>query len=123
MVAGQQPEASLKHVDVEGALARVRGNKQLYRKMLGMFLDSEEVTALEHYLAAADYSRAAIAAHGIKGVAGNLSMLSLFEKITELMLQLQQEAPDPKTVKEYHEILNATRASVVDVIKVLDVEI
>lgn len=115
MAADQQ-----EYVDIESALARVRGNKTLYRRMLGLFLQSAEFDRFEAALSQKDYSQAADAAHGIKGMTGNLAMNLLFATSTELVQQLRQGPPDEDTLARYRAALSGTRAVVEDLAAKLD---
>ncbi len=109
-------------VDMDGALARMRGNKKLYRRMLGMFLASEEFAALEAALASGDYARAADVSHAIKGMVGNLSMPALFEASTLLNAQLKSGAPDEAAVRDYDAAYQATREHVEALAAQIDAE-
>lgn len=113
-----QPEDK-QYVDLDGALARVRGNKMIYKKMLGLFTKSAEFDAFEEALAAQDYARAAEVAHGIKGMTGNLSFTKLFETSAELMVQLRDGPADPQLLADYRDALEKTR----DVVARLETEL
>lgn len=104
------------YIDMETGLSRIRGNKKLYIRMLDMFLKSKEFEALDQSLGEKDYAKAADVAHGIKGMTGNLSLTALFEISMQLMQELKSGAPDEGTVKNYYDILSATRAEVTSVI-------
>ncbi len=103
------PDEWKEYIDLDAALGRVRGNKGLYGRMLGMFTASEEFGALEEAIEAKDYARAAEVAHGIKGMTGNLGMMRLFEISAQLMMQMRAGAPDEALVAEYHMALAKTR--------------
>jgi HPt (histidine-containing phosphotransfer) domain-containing protein len=99
------------YVNVEGGLQRVR-SKKLYQRMLQMFLDSKECAQLEEALAAGDTGKAAEAAHTVKGVAGNLSLDSLFETSTALMNGLRDGTAGPAAVEAYRDSFAQTRSAV-----------
>ena len=105
-----------KYVDMEAGLGRVRGNSVLFRKMLGMFLASEDFAAFEEALAAKDYPKAADAAHTIKGFTGNLALTPLFEQSAKLMSQLRGGGYDEAVLQNYRDILTETRAEVEKII-------
>lgn len=71
----------LKGFDVEGALARVAGNKNLYRKLLGMFAQNYKSAGedLDRLVSGGSMEEARALAHTIKGVAGNIGATDLFE--------------------------------------------
>ena len=100
------------YINLDEALGRVRGNKKLYRRMLGLFLASEEFTALEEHLLQQDYAKAADVAHGIKGMTGNLSLSQLFKTSTHLMDILRQGAPDEQSLADYREAYTNTKSCV-----------
>ncbi|MDR1178959.1 MAG: Hpt domain-containing protein [Spirochaetales bacterium] len=101
-----------KYIDLKTGLGRVRGNAVIYKKMLGMFLDSKEFAAFDEALAAGDYQKAADVAHAIKGLTGNLALTPLFEESTSLMNQLRGGAYEEATLQNYRTILTETRDEV-----------
>ena len=99
-----------KYIDVTSALARVRGNKAIYKKMLGMFLQSNSFADFENILSQKDYAKASEIAHGIKGMTGNLGMNTLFELSSKLMVEMKTgAAPDEQNLKNYRETLIKTK--------------
>ncbi len=103
------PDELKEYIDLDAALGRVRGNKSLYARMLGMFAVSEEFAALEEALTAQDYARGAEVAHGIKGMTGNLGLMRLCETSAQLMAQMRAGTPDEALVADYHTVLAKTR--------------
>ena len=71
----------LKGFDLEGALARVGGNKDLYRKLLGMFAQKYKNAGeeLDQLISDGKMEEAHGLAHTIKGVAGNIGAMDLFK--------------------------------------------
>ena len=106
------PEEMKTYIDLDAALGRVRGNKGLYKRMLGLFTSSEEFASLEDALAQADYARGADVAHGIKGMTGNLGLMGVFEASEKLMVEMRQGPPQEASVAEYRESLEKTRQAV-----------
>ena len=98
-----------KYIDIDTALARVRGNKAIYKKMLGLFLQSNSFAELEDIISKKDYPKASEIAHGIKGMTGNLGMTIVFDESAKLMVQMRSGAPDEETLKIYREALIKTR--------------
>ena len=95
-------------INLEEGLGRVRNNKKLYKRMLSLFLASDQFVALEDALAAGDFAHAADVAHGIKGMSGNLSLNAVYETSTELTEQLRKGAPDPAMLAAYREAYAGT---------------
>lgn len=99
-------------IDVDEGLARVRGNQMIYRKMLGLFLQSTEFDELEAALGKQDYPKAQQLAHTIKGMTGNLSLTRIFLLSTQLMTQLKDGPPNDATLADYRAALEATKTAV-----------
>lgn len=96
------------YIDFEAGLGRVRGNRTLYRRMLGLFLESAEFEALDAALAAGDMELAAKLAHTIKGMTGNLGFVPLYEASAELVVQLRAGGTQPQAVQAYRQALEGT---------------
>lgn len=108
------------YVDVDSALARIRGNKKLYIKMLGLFLKSDEFDKFETFISSNDLIKAAESAHTIKGMTGNLSLNKLFIISEELVVQLRQGSPDEETLASYRDIVDLTITYVKEVISQME---
>ncbi len=121
-MCAMEASPDIRYVDMESALARVRGNKKLYRRMLGLFLDGKEFSALEEALAQGDWAKAGDVAHAIKGITGNLSLPALFETSTQLMAELRQGPAARETIDSYRDAYEKTRVSVEDVTRAIDAE-
>jgi len=65
------------YVDVDDALKRVGGNKGLFIKLLGRFIDGNHLEALEGAVSGGDMEAAARFAHTLKGVSSNLSLVKV----------------------------------------------
>jgi len=79
-------------VSIEKGLSKIGGNKELYRKLLGMFLESNQdvVSEIKVNLEKGDMKTAARLAHTVKGVAGNLGAMELFPVAAELEKAIKQ---------------------------------
>ncbi len=80
------PLDNLPGIDVSLALERIGGNRDLLRKILVHFRDTNvnAVNDIEKALEQRDYKLARELAHGLKGVAGNISAMELFGVVREL---------------------------------------
>lgn len=107
-------------VDLDAALARVRGNKALYKRMLGMFLESQEFANFEAALEEKNYAHGAEIAHGIKGMTGNLGLTLVFEASEKLMQEMRQGPPSEALVLEYGQNLAKTRSAVKQLVEELE---
>lgn len=69
-------------IDVDEALGRFLGNEALMMKFLLQFPEDQNFSRLRQSVAQGDAAGAFEAAHTLKGVAGNLSMGTLFRQIS-----------------------------------------
>lgn len=69
-------------IDVDNALERFMGNENLFERFLKKFLEDSNHAALNAAVSAGDPEAALTAAHTLKGVSGNLSILPLHELLT-----------------------------------------
>jgi len=90
---------SIPGFDLKIALAQVRGNSALLYKLLIKFLDqySSASQALREQLENGSREDAIRLVHSIKGVAGSLGAINLFENATTLEKQLRDETSNPDT--------------------------
>ena len=101
-------------IDVQGALDRMMGNARL----LGKFLDDQSFAHLEAAFAAQDAEAALNAAHTLKGVAGNLSVTTVYELAGRQCDLLRAGSPDeaaalmPQLSEAYRAAQDAIRAGV-----------
>ncbi|MGE4297788.1 MAG: transporter substrate-binding domain-containing protein [Desulfovibrionaceae bacterium] len=72
--ADELPLAGIPGVAIKSGLTKVGGNKALYRKLLGKFVEKhhDAVREIREQLAAGDRKTAERTAHTVKGVAGNI---------------------------------------------------
>lgn len=100
------------YMNTTEALDRLRGNEMLFKRLLEIFLKSPEFDQFEEVLASGDIPKAADAAHGIKGMTGNLSLTELFETSTKLMNELRAGVVDEGSLAAYRDALVKTRDAV-----------
>lgn len=73
-------------VDVQEGVDRVVGDESLYQMMLGMFLDVVNSNPIQiGDFEGEDYEELTERVHTLKGAAGNLSILPLFNRYTEIL--------------------------------------
>ena len=97
-------------VDVEGALARFCGNSALYEKFLGKFLQDDNFKKIGDAVEAGDSQEMLMAAHTLKGVAGNLGLNGLMKACAEMVVQLRSNSMEGAlaaytVVKEKYEMV------------------
>ena len=73
-------------IDVEGALARMMGNENLFFRMMKKFTEDTIFPSLKESLKAQDYKKGFEYAHALKGVAGNLGLDSIM-KADEIIVE------------------------------------
>jgi len=81
--------ADVVYVDVEDGSKRVMNNTKLFVRLLGKFKDDKSLNDIEALLAAGDLQKAQIAAHTIKGLTANLSLIELNKQCVELEAQIK----------------------------------
>ena len=96
------------YIDFEVGLSRVRGNKPLYHRLLGMFSQSDEFQNLEDAIALQDTAAAAHCVHSIKGMSGNLALEAVFDLTSRLMVQYRENRVDPALLEQYRQALEET---------------
>jgi HPt (histidine-containing phosphotransfer) domain-containing protein len=72
------------YIDVDSALARIRGNRKVFKMLLGAFLKDPEIEPLKEAIRAGDLKEAASLAHKVKGVSANLSLIALNKEIVAI---------------------------------------
>jgi HPt (histidine-containing phosphotransfer) domain-containing protein len=83
------------YINFEEGVKRVVNNTKLYVKLLGKFKTDTNLDELSAFLISGEYEKAQIAAHTIKGLAANLSLTELFEKIRDLESQIKEKSVKP----------------------------
>ncbi|GHT68547.1 hypothetical protein FACS1894110_16340 [Spirochaetia bacterium] len=79
------------YVNVDEGLKRVVNNTRLYVSLLNMFKANPNMGEIETHLGALDFEKAQAAAHTLKGIAANLSLSELFEKVRNLESQIKEK--------------------------------
>ena len=84
-------DASTKeYIEVNEALNRIGGNEGLYKKLLARFIEGNYMDALCTAVESGDMEESARAAHTLKGVSANLSLV----RIQALSLELEHAIKD-----------------------------
>lgn len=76
---------SKEYIDINDALGRIGGNEGLYKKLLTRFTEGNYLDAICEALEKGDMEESARAAHTLKGVSANLSLV----KIQTLSIELE----------------------------------
>ncbi len=111
-------------VDVNSAMKRLRGDVKLFRKLL---INFEKKYAgfpqvLEDALSAGAYDQACILVHALKGVAGNLSAVSLEKTAADLETALNQRpGDDSKDSSEFRSKVKTVEQALAQVLESVQV--
>ncbi|MES9844297.1 MAG: transporter substrate-binding domain-containing protein [Candidatus Sedimenticola sp. PURPLELP] len=89
----------LEGIDREAGLRHLAGNKKLYRKLLGKFIDSQSGAPVEisAALETGDDEEARRLAHSVKGVAGNIGAIQLQQACQLLETAIKEQQPEENT--------------------------
>jgi HPt (histidine-containing phosphotransfer) domain-containing protein len=77
------------YIDAEAGLARIRGNRKIFKMLLGTFIKDPEIKPLIKAIRAGELSEAASLAHKVKGVTANLSLIALNKAIVAIESSLK----------------------------------
>lgn len=103
-------------VNYTSGLERFMNNEAMFQRFLKKFAQDDSYNQLCNALSTGDCEAAFRAAHTLKGVAGNLSMDTLFHALTSQTEQLRSgdlesaRAAQPQIDTVYHAILDALSA-------------
>lgn len=86
------------NVDIKASLARFSGMESLYIKFLKKFKDEKSYKELEEGVKKGDLNAIKTSAHTLKGVAGNLGLTGVYEKVVKILEAHTGE--DMDTIKE-----------------------
>jgi len=86
------------YIDFADGAKRVMNNTKLYIKFLTKFKNDTKLDDLEAALAAGDMEKARNAAHTLKGLAANLSLMELYKQSLALETQIKGGAAEPAQI-------------------------
>lgn len=92
--------ADVIYINEEDGKKRVMNNGKLYAKLLGKFRDDTNLNDVEAFVAAQDWEKAQAAAHTIKGIAANLSLIELFNQSLDVETQIKGGALNPESLEK-----------------------
>ncbi len=105
-------------VDVDGAISRLMDNEGLYLRVLKKFKEDKTFGMLKDGIAAGDVSMTFEGAHALKGVAGNLGMLKVFDAVVPIVETARAGSMDG--VEEAFGTLEACYTAVMDVVQKME---
>lgn len=101
-------------IDIDSGVERFSGNEMLYEKFLHRFADDKSYSELVTALSAGDCDAAFNAAHTLKGVSGNLSLIRLKNLVSKQVEYLR--AGNLDAAKLMMEDISAAYKDVLDIL-------
>lgn len=102
-------------VDVEDALSRFMENEELFLKFLGKFLSDDNYNVLLNEIKEQNYEEAFKAAHTLKGVTSNLSIISMYQPLVSIVENLRRrEKPEEKMVQSMMEAYEKVKMVIIE---------
>jgi len=83
------------YIDFSDGVKRVMNNTKLYVRLLTKFKNDTKLDDLEAAVTAGELEKARNAAHTIKGLAANLSLVELYNQSLALETQIKAGSADP----------------------------
>ncbi|MDR0998123.1 MAG: Hpt domain-containing protein [Treponema sp.] len=108
--------ADLVYINFDEGLKRMMNNTKLYVRLLSKFKADTKLDELSAQIEAGDYEKAQIEAHTIKGVAANLSLTELSEKIRDLESQIKGKSVQPGAMDTVKAVFEETLKKVDEVV-------
>ena len=105
------------YVDVEEALARVRGNSTVLKRLLKGFFEDSHFEQLKQEIENGEREAAGKTAHALKGVAGNLSLTVLYGLAQPLEAQLKSGSDTAEAFAAYEAAHTKTLRCIETVLK------
>lgn len=87
-------------VDINGAISRLCGNRELYKKLLFKFLSDKSYEQLVNSIIINDYKNIELYAHTLKGLSSNLGFIDLSKSCVNILENVRR--------KEFH-LLNENK--------------
>jgi two-component system sensor histidine kinase/response regulator len=85
------------YIDLDEGLGRVMKNEKLYTKLLNKFITDTNPDEMLAAVQAAEYEKAQVMAHTLKGIAANLSLTELFKQTLELETRIKERSVSQET--------------------------
>ena len=106
-------------VDVKGGLALMAGNDKIYARLLQTYHTGDLYGKFVEAYNAGDVEATRVAAHTLKGVAGNLHLNEIYEKIKDVEGTMKEShaMPNDQDMNELEQIQNATMHTIKNLIE------
>ena len=86
------------YINAEDGKKRVMNNGKLYAKLLNKFKTDTNLEALCSFAETQEWEKAQAAAHTIKGIAANLSLVELFNQSLDVETQIKGKSLKPESL-------------------------
>ena len=110
-------ESKKEYIDVTDALNRIGGNEGLYKKLLTRFIEGNYLDAINDAISGGDKEESTRAAHTLKGVSANLSLVKIQSLSLELEHTLKEGMDHSVKLDELKQAYSVTLDIIADVIK------
>lgn len=91
-------------IDIEEALVRFSGNREIYEELLKEFLADANLNQLQIALLEKDYQELFHRSHALKGISANLSLNALYKQLSQFVDLLRRQEFD-SIESEYDEVI------------------
>ena len=103
------------YIDVEDALKRIGGNMDLYKRLLGRFVEGNDMATMEAAISSGNVEEAARLAHTIKGVSSNLSLVKVAAASIDLEHSLKEGQDHTANYENLKQAFNTTVAKIAEI--------
>lgn len=104
-------------MNVEDTMARFMNSESMYLKFLNKFLADDTMNQLEAAVRDRDYEQIFVAAHTLKGVAGNLGLDAIYEITVPMSDAYRNQVDESYPLEENMECLRERYAQVCEAIR------
>jgi len=105
------------YIDLEDALRRIGGNMNLYKRLLGRFVDGNHTETLESALLRGDMEEASHLVHTLKGVSANLSLIAIRAASIDLEKAIKDGSDFSGRLAKLKQAFNATLEVIAEITK------
>jgi HPt (histidine-containing phosphotransfer) domain-containing protein len=104
------------YIDIQDALKRVGGNKDLYKRLLTQFTGGDYIAPLELALNKGAMEDASHLIHTLKGVSANLSLVKLKTVSAELELLIKNNSEYSDCFTELKKVFDITTQQIAELV-------
>ena len=105
------------YIDVNDALNRIGGNEGLYKKLLARFIEGNYLEAIDAAIQSGDMEESARAAHTLKGVSANLSLIKIQSASLELEHAVKEGADYSAKLDALKQVYSVTLDQLAEIMK------